>query len=283
MIAVVRLYHGHIAALTAAVKAPVAKGVHHLTGIYILVQAAVFGVVVRRIVLRQLGKGVLGLLAAVILGQNLLGLFLGVIPLLGGRLSGGSVFTIRLRLNENMAYINGLGLRQGHRAQNIHHRGAVLLYITGLAVLAVQPVQAGILGAVLAVRSGNGHLLVLQGGLGHIQLGGVTGSLIGFLVEIGGGISAAQSSEVGAVALQRLGKGLGIILGVALKSTNAYAHQVVPIFFEILIIIVLGVGLAGLFLRQVIFIILGNVGDLGLLAESLFRYAAAHGLYKICA
>ena len=125
MIAVVRLYHGHIAALTAAVKAPVAKGVHHLTGIYILVQAAVFGVVVRRI---------------------------------------------------------------------------VLLYITGLAVLAVQPVQAGILGAVLAVRSGNGHLLVLQGGLGHIQLGGVTGSLIGFLVEIGGGIRAAQSSEVGAVA-----------------------------------------------------------------------------------
>ena len=47
MIAVVRLYHGHIAALTAAVKAPVAKGIHHLTGIYILVQAAVFGVVVR--------------------------------------------------------------------------------------------------------------------------------------------------------------------------------------------------------------------------------------------
>ena len=182
-----------------------------------------------------------------------------------------------------MAYINGLGLRQGHRAQNIHHRGAVLLYITGLAVLAVQPVQTGILGAVLAVRSGNGHLLVLQGGLGHIQLGGVTGSLIGFLVEIGGGIRAAQSSEVGAVALQRLGKGLGIILGIALKSTNAYAHQVVPIFFEILIVIVLGVGLAGLFLRQVIFIILGNVGDLGLLAESLFRYAAAHGLYKICA
>ena len=67
MITVVRLYNGHIAALTAAVKAPVAKGIHHLTGIYILVQAAVVGVVVRRIVLRQLGKSVLGLLAAVIL------------------------------------------------------------------------------------------------------------------------------------------------------------------------------------------------------------------------
>ena len=114
MIAVAGLHNVGIPHLTAIVKAPRVKGLHHLALRNAGVQAAVgIGAGVLGVFVGQGGKAVLGLITGQVLAENFLGLGLGICPGLvgdGGLAGGGAVHRGALRGDEDMAHIHGMGV-----------------------------------------------------------------------------------------------------------------------------------------------------------------------------
>ena len=114
MVAVAGLHNVGIPHLTAIVKAPRVKGLHHLALGNAGVQAAVgIGAGVLGVFVGQGGEAVLGLIPGQVLAENFLGLGLGIRPGLvgdGGLAGGGAVYRGALRGDEDMAHIHGMGV-----------------------------------------------------------------------------------------------------------------------------------------------------------------------------
>ena len=192
MIAVAGLHNVGIPHLTAIVKAPRVKGLHHLALGNAGVQAAVgIGAGVLGVFVGQGGEAVLGLIPGQVLAENFLGLCLRICPGLigdGGLAGGGAVHRGALRGDEDMAHIHGMGVL-----------GQALLGIVGLVGIEVllhfllRGSKAGIdlrvvaAGAVVQVPEG---LIVRHRGSGaevfvdHILRGAVA-ILLGGLLQIG--------------------------------------------------------------------------------------------------
>ena len=114
MIAVAGLHNVGIPHLTAIVKAPRVKGLHHLALGNAGVQSAVgIGAGVLGVFVGQGGEAVLGLIPGQVLAENFLGLGLRIRPGLvgdGGLAGGGAVYRGALRGDEDMAHIHGVGV-----------------------------------------------------------------------------------------------------------------------------------------------------------------------------